>query len=73
MLKKSPEGTSLVVQWKRTCLPMQRARVRSQIWEDATCHGTNEPTCPHYRNLGALEPVLHDKRSHCSEKPTHLN
>ena len=52
---------------------MQRTRVRSQIWEDATCHGTNEPTCPHYRNLGSLRPVLHNKRSHCSEKPTHLN
>ena len=23
--------------------------------------------------LGTTEPVLHDKRSHCNEKPTHCN
>ena len=29
------------------------------------CATTTEPTC--------LEPVLHNKRSHCNEKPAHHN
>ena len=32
---------------------------------------TTEPTCCSYWNLCALEPVLCNKRSHCSEKPPH--
>ena len=30
-------GASLVVQWLRTCLPMQGTWVRSLAWEDLTC------------------------------------
>jgi len=30
--------------------------------------GPEGPQC-----LGTTEPVLHDKRSHCNEKPTHCN
>ena len=31
--KRSPGGTSLVVQWLRICLLMQGTRVRSLVWE----------------------------------------
>ena len=34
---------------------------------------TAQPTCCHYGSPSALEPVLRNKRSHCSEKPTHRN
>ena len=33
---------------------------------------TAEPTC-HSSRACALGPVLHGKRSHCSEKPLHRN
>ena len=32
-------GMSLVTQWLRICLPMQRARVRALAQEDPTCRG----------------------------------
>lgn len=28
------DRTSLLVQWVRVCLPMQRARIRFLVWED---------------------------------------
>ena len=34
---------SLVVQWIRTCLPMQQTRVRSLAQEDATCRRAAKP------------------------------
>ena len=34
---------SLVVQWLRICLLMQRTRVRALVWEDPTCHGATRP------------------------------
>ena len=37
------DGTSLVVQWLRIRLPMQRTRVRSLVQEDPTCHGATKP------------------------------
>ena len=41
-------------------LPMQETRVRSLVQEDPTC-------------LRATKPVLHNKRSHHSEKPERRN
>ena len=41
------------------CLPL--------VQEDSTCHGPTKPVCHEFWAL-ALETVLHDKRSHCSEK-----
>ena len=35
--KVRQEGSSLVVQWLRICLPMQGTLVRSLLWEDPTC------------------------------------
>ena len=39
--------TSLVVQWLRTCRPVQGTRVQSLVWEDSTCHKATKPT--HHR------------------------
>ena len=41
-------GTSLVVQWLRIRLPMQGTRLRSLVWEDATCRGATKPLCHNY-------------------------
>ena len=55
------------------------------VWEDSTCRGTSKPVCHSYVSLrsraqelqllkpACLEPVLCNKRSHCSEKPAHHN
>ena len=43
--KKHILGASLVVQWIRIHLPMQGTWVRSQVWEDPTCHGANKSSC----------------------------
>ena len=75
-------GASLVVQWSRIILPTQSSLVWSLVWEEPTCwwaakpctatiepilyslgKSTPEPTC--------LGPVLHGKRSPCSERPAH--
>ena len=34
---------SLVAQWLRICLPMQRTRVRALVWEDPTCRRATGP------------------------------
>ena len=39
--------TSLVVQWLRTCWPVQGTQVQSLVWEDSTCHKATKPT--HHR------------------------
>ena len=75
--------TSLVAQWIRLYLPMQGTQVWPPIWEDLLCHRAAKPVCRNYwacalepgsRNywsLHALEPGLHNRRSHCNEKPEH--
>ena len=40
------QGTSLVAQWLRICLPMQGTRVRALVREDPTCCGAAKPV-PH--------------------------
>ena len=45
--------TSLVVQWIKTCLPVQGTRVWSLVWEDFTYWGATKPVCHKY-----WEPVL---------------
>ena len=42
------EGASLVAQWLRICLPMQRTQVRALVWEDPTCRGTAGPVSHNY-------------------------
>ena len=51
---------------------MQGTRVRALDQEDPTCHRTTKPVHHNYWAC-ALEPVLHNKRSHRNEKPTHRN
>ena len=48
--------------------------------EDPTCHGATKPVHHNYwahmlqlLNPVCLEPMLHNKRSRCNEKPMHLN
>ena len=61
-------------------LPLQGTRVRALVQEDPTCRGATKPVRHNYwaREPQLLkpalpEPVLGNKRSHCSEKPTHRN
>ena len=72
--------TSLVAQWLRIHLPMQGTRVWALVWEHPTCRGAAEPVCHNYwahvpqlLKPMRLEPVLHNKRSHCNDKPAHCN
>ena len=51
---------------------MQGIWVWFLVWEDSPCYGATEPVCGNYRAC-ALEPVLHNKRSHNAEKPVHGN
>ena len=60
--KVRQEGSSLVVQWLRICLPMQGTLVRSLVWEDSTAMeelsplaATTEPT-PGTRALQLEQP-----------------
>ena len=39
---------SLVVQWFRVHLPMQRTRVRPLLWEDSTWDRATKPVCRNY-------------------------
>ena len=41
-------GASLVAQWLRVCLAMQRTRVRALVWEDPTCRGATRPVSHNY-------------------------
>ena len=59
------QGTSLVAQWLRICLPMQGTRVRALVQEDPTCCGATKPA--------RLKPVLRNERDHRNEKPAHHN
>ena len=45
---KSGVGASLVAQWLRICLPMQRTRVRALVWEDPTCRRATGPVSHNY-------------------------
>ena len=42
------EGTSLVAQWLRICLPMQGTRVQSLVGEDPTCRRATKPMHHNY-------------------------
>ena len=45
---KKKNRASLVAQWLRICLTMQRTRVRALVWEDPTCHGATRPVSRNY-------------------------
>ena len=50
----------MVIQWLGICLPMQRTRFQSLIWEDSTCCGATKTCEPQLLSLSsrALEPQL---------------
>ena len=50
------DWTSLVPQWLRICLPMQRTWVRSLVCKDPPCHGATPPV-HHDCWAHSLEPV----------------
>ena len=59
---------------------MQGTWVRALVWEDPTCRGATKPVrhnywahVPQLLKPARLEPVLHNNRSHCNEKPAHHN
>ena len=54
--------------WIGICLPVQGPWVRSLVQEDSMHHGAAEPVGHTYWSPHALETVLHNKRSPCSEK-----
>ena len=55
------------------CLPVQGAQVLSLVWEDSVCCRAIGPGHHNYRNLCALEPMLHNKRSQHNERPVPHN
>ena len=60
--------TSLVAQWLRICLQIQGTWVPSLVQEDSTYRGASKPE---YHNYWAsnLQVMLHNKTSHCNERP----
>ena len=78
-------GASLVAQWWRIHLPLQKTCVQILIQEDPTCLGATTPMhhiywtwalAPgsyKYWSPRTLEPTLHNRRSHLNKKPKHWN
>ena len=71
-IKKHVSWTTLVVQWLRIHLPMQRTWVRSLVREDSTCLGASKAMNCNYWSLHP-ELLLCNKRSHGNEKFKHCN
>ena len=72
--------TCLVVEWIGIHLSMQGTRAQSLVWEDSTCQGATKPLHHNYwahmlqlLKPMSLEPVVHNKRSHCNEKLLHCH
>ena len=66
------DGTSLVAQWLRICLPTQGTRVRPLVQEDPTCRGATKPVRHNYWAC-ALEPTSHNYWSPHALGPTCRN
>ena len=76
--KKMEVKTSLVIQWLRIHLALQGTWVQSWVQEDPTCCGAAKFICSRAQDLQLLSPcalecVVCNKRSYCSEKPLHRN
>ena len=73
----------MMMQWLGVCLPMQgRSCIRSLVPEDSTCHGAINLMCLNYWactlepvlwSPDTLEPMFHNRRSHCNEYPAYCN
>ena len=57
-----------MAQWLRICLQIQGTWVPSLVQEDSTYRGASKPE---YHNYWAsnLQAMLHNKTSHCNERP----
>ena len=60
--KKLYRWTSLVVQWLRICLPVQRTWAWSLIQEVSTCFRATKPVCYNYWSLHSLVPALQPEK-----------
>ena len=86
--KSYPLGTSLVVKWLRTCLPMQRMTVqfwirelRSHMLQGNLAHvsqslspgtSTRESTCQELQTPSILEPTHHSRAHPLQQKIPHI-
>ena len=61
-----------MAQWSRICLPMRETGVRSLVQEGPTIRGATKPM-HHKCQACALEPRIHNKRGHLSDKAVHQN
>ena len=72
---------SLVVQWLGICLAMQWTPFRSLVQGQSDmpmqqltpCGTATKLTCPNNWSPCTVEPLLHNKRSHCNQKPACCN
>ena len=69
-LTKRTMETSLVVQWLRICLPMQKTQVQSLPQEDSTCCGATKPVCHNYWSLCSVTGETTAVRSLCTATKT---
>ena len=71
--RQPPLGASLVAQWLRIHLPLQRTRVQALVCEDPTCRGAATPVHHNYWDC-TLEPASHNYWARVPQllKPTHL-
>ena len=52
----------MVVQWIEIHLPMQGTRIRSQVWEESTCHGAIKSVCHnHWACMPQLLKPMHPR------------
>ena len=72
-MSKMKVRASLVVQWLRIFLSMQGTQVWCLVLKDPTCHEALKLLHHNYWSPCTQDPMLHNKRSHCSEKPMHCN
>ena len=70
LLENSKVGTALVARRLRIQLPVQRTYIQSLVQEGPTRCRATKPMHDNYF-ARALESMLRNKRSYCSEKPTH--
>ena len=76
LLKKSRRGASLMIQWlicRGHRFDPWSGNIPQAVKQLSPCATTTEPKYSSYGSSNFLEPLLHDERSHCNEKPAHHN
>ena len=68
--QKACEKASLMAQWYRICLPMQKTGVQSLVQYDATCHGATNSKCHnHWAHVPQLLKPMRPRASAPQGKP----